>query len=81
MSFWGKIPIHGGQSLNQFPLLDGGEIDRRLSLRPGSAIRLAKRDKIPYVVLPGGAIRFNWPDVLKALTRVPTNMDCEESNP
>ena len=49
--------------MREFPLLDGGEVDRRLSLRPGTAVRLARRDKLPHVVLPDGAIRFSWPDV------------------
>jgi len=56
--------------VREFPLLEGGEIDRRLSLRPGTAIRLARRDKLPHVVLPDGVIRFSWRDVAEALRRV-----------
>jgi hypothetical protein len=56
--------------VREFPLLEGGEIDRRLSLRPGTAVRLARRDKLPHIVLPDGAIRFSWPDVAEALKQV-----------
>jgi len=56
--------------VREFPLLDGGEVDRRLSLRPGTAVRLARRDTLPHVVLPDGAIRFSWPEVAEALKRV-----------
>ena len=48
-------------------LVDGGEIDRRLSLRPGTAERLAKKNELPHVRLPNGVIRFRWPDVVRCL--------------
>lgn len=48
-------------------LVDGGEIDRRLSLRPGTAERLAKKDELPHVRLPNGVIRFRWSDIVRCL--------------
>jgi hypothetical protein len=48
-------------------LLHGGDVDRRLNLRPGSAERLAKRGTLPHVRLPNGAIRFRWSDVAGCL--------------
>ncbi len=48
-------------------LLHGGEIDRRLSFRPGTAERLARRGTLPHIRLPNGAIRFRWKDVSQCL--------------
>ena len=41
-------------------LLCGDDIDRRLSWPIGKAERMAKRGKLPHIVLPDGAIRFRW---------------------
>jgi hypothetical protein len=64
--------------VREFPLLEGGEIDRRLSLRPGSAERLARREKLPHVILPDGAIRFHWSDVTEVLKRITPPEDHKE---
>lgn len=48
-------------------LIDGLTVDRRLDLRGGTADRLAKRGKLPHVVLPDGAFRFRWSKVRKCL--------------
>jgi len=52
------------------PLLLPEEIDQRLNWPPGRAERLARRKKLPHVVLPDGAIRFEWEQIEPTLTRV-----------
>jgi hypothetical protein len=54
------------------PLLDGSAVDRCLALRPGTAERLARRGRLPHVVLPNGSIRFEWDEVEQLLLRQPT---------
>lgn len=56
-------------------LLDGISVDRRLNLRAGTAVRLARRRKLPHVVLPDGSIRFEWEAVEAILQRVPVQTD------
>jgi len=51
------------------PLITGGDIDRRLSFRPGTADRKAKQGLLPHVVLPDGTIRYRWADVEQSLTK------------
>jgi len=52
-------------------LLYPEDIDRRLNWPPGTAARLARRQRLPHVVLPDGAIRFVWAEVEPLLVRVP----------
>ena len=47
----------------------GTEIDKRLTWPLGRAERLARRGKLPHVVLPDGEIRFQW-DQIEPLIRV-----------
>jgi hypothetical protein len=47
------------------------DIDRRLNWPLGTARRLARRGKLPHVVLPDGSIRFEWPAIEGLLRRVP----------
>lgn len=49
--------------------LYGGEIDKRLTWPLGRAERLARRGKLPHVVLPDGSIRFRW-ELIEPLIRV-----------
>ena len=49
--------------------LYGEEIDKRLTWPLGRAERLARRQKLPHVVLPDGSIRFVW-DQIEPLIRV-----------
>ena len=49
--------------------LYGEEIDKRLTWPLGRAERLARRGKLPHVVLPDGSIRFLW-DQIEPLIRV-----------
>jgi len=60
--------------------LYGEEIDKRLTWPLGRAERLARRGKLPHVVLPDGSIRFRW-DQIKPLIRVvdPSVRDQEEA--
>lgn len=49
--------------------LYGEEIDKRLTWPLGRAERLARRGRLPHVVLPDGSIRFRW-DQIEPLIRV-----------
>ena len=49
--------------------LYGDEIDKRLTWPLGRAERLARRGKLPHVVLPDGSIRFLW-EQIEPLIRV-----------
>ena len=49
----------------------GEEIDQRFGWPLGRAERLARRKRLPHVVLPDGAIRFEWEDIEPLLVRVP----------
>ena len=39
------------------------DIDKRLNWPLGRAERLARRKKLPHVLLPDGAMRFRWEDI------------------
>jgi hypothetical protein len=52
-------------------LLYGDDIDNRLNWPLGRANRLAKRGKLPHVVLPDGSIRFEWEAIEPLIVRVP----------
>ncbi len=43
------------------------EVDRLLRWPAGRAHRLARRGKLPHVLLPDGAIRFRLPEILALL--------------
>lgn len=51
--------------------LYGEDVDRRLNWPLGRAERLARRQKLPHVVLPDGSIRFEWDQIERLLKRVP----------
>ncbi len=44
-------------------LLTADEVADRLSLTPARVKRLAKRDELPHVSLPGGEVRFSAEDL------------------
>jgi hypothetical protein len=46
------------------------EIDRRLNWPLGMAARLARRKRLPHVILPDGSLRFLWADVAALLHQV-----------
>ena len=47
------------------------QIDERLSWPLGQALRLARRGRLPHVVLPDGSIRFEWLAIEPLIKRVP----------
>lgn len=55
-------------------LLYPEDVDRRLSWPLGRAGRLARRRILPHVVLPDGAIRFEWPKVHALVRRLPATV-------
>jgi hypothetical protein len=52
-------------------LLLPDEIDQRLNWPPGRAERLARRKRLPHIVLPDGSIRFERAEIEPLLIRVP----------
>ena len=51
-------------------LLYPEDVDRRLNWPLGRAERLARRKRLPHVILPDGSIRFDWSEVEPLLCRV-----------
>ena len=51
-------------------LLTERELDKRLRWPLGRAERLARRGKLPHVVLPDGTIRFEWETIEPLIVRV-----------
>ena len=56
-------------------LLYGEEIDKKLNWPLGRAERLARRGRLPHVVLPDGAIRLRWSDIEPLIVRVDSTSD------
>jgi hypothetical protein len=46
------------------------QLDKRLNWPLGRAERLARRRKLPHIVLPDGAIRFSWREIKPLIVRV-----------
>jgi hypothetical protein len=55
------------------------EVDQRLNWPLGRAERLARRHRLPHILLPDGSIRFEWEQIEKLLLRVPTYSDQGET--
>jgi hypothetical protein len=53
------------------PFLYPEDIDQRLNWPLGTAVRLARRSKLPYHVLPDNSIRFGCEEVEPLVRRVP----------
>lgn len=51
--------------------LYGTAIDKRLDWPLGRSERLARRGRLPHIVLPDGSIRFEWAEIERLLKRVP----------
>jgi hypothetical protein len=49
------------------------EIDERLNWPLGRAAKLAKRQRLPHVVLPDGSIRFEWSAIEFLVKHVPAS--------
>lgn len=52
-------------------LLTPYEVDRMLRYPPGKSERLARRGKLPCLVLPDGAIRFSSEAIAKLMSSEP----------
>lgn len=52
-------------------LLCGDNIDKRLNWPLGKADWLARKGKLPHIILPDSAIRFRWEDISALLQSVP----------
>jgi hypothetical protein len=46
------------------------ELDTRLGWRPGRAEKLARQRRLPFVLLPDGSIRFDWPEIERMIVHV-----------
>jgi hypothetical protein len=46
------------------------DVDRRLGWKSGTAERLARQRRLPYVLMPDGAIRFEWAEIEPLIVRV-----------
>jgi len=44
------------------------DIDQRLNWPLGQAQRMARRGQLPHIILPDGALRFEW-DAVESLVR------------
>lgn len=53
-------------------LLCGDDIDRRLNWTLGKADRMARRGKLPHILLPDGSIRYRWKAVRSTLVDCPS---------
>ena len=51
-------------------LLYPDDIDQKLNWPPGTAQRMARRRKLPHVLLPDGSVRFRWEEVEALLVYV-----------
>lgn len=47
------------------------DVDKRLGWKPGRAERLARQRRLPHVILPDGAIRFDWDEIEPLIVHVP----------
>jgi hypothetical protein len=58
------------------------DVDRRLGWQPGRAERLARRRRLPHVLLPDGSIRFEWDKIEPLIVRVqglpPDKAECRD---
>ncbi len=53
------------------------EIDERLNWPLGRAERLARRRRLPHVVLPDGSVRFEWQEIESLIRRVPLDQEVQ----
>lgn len=49
------------------------DVDRRLNWPLGRAERLARRRRLPHVLLPDGAVRFRWEEIEPLIRVVPAD--------
>lgn len=58
-------------------LLYPEDVDRRLNWPLGRAERLARRKRLPHVVLPDDSIRFDWSEIELLLRHVDAENESE----
>ena len=58
-------------------LLYGEEIDKKLNWPLGRAERLARRGRLPHVVLPDGAIRLRWSTIEPLIVQVDSTSETD----
>lgn len=46
------------------------DVDRHFGWKPGKAERLARQRRLPHVILPDGALRFEWDEIEPLIVRV-----------
>jgi excisionase family DNA binding protein len=46
---------------------DANKVGERLGLKPETVLQMARRGRIPCVRLGRSVVRFDWPDVMRAL--------------
>jgi len=59
-------------------LLYPEDVDRRLNWPLGRTERLARRKRLPHVVLPDGSIRLDWSEIEPLLRHVDAERDESE---
>ena len=60
-------------------LIYGTEVDQRLNWPLGRADRLARQRRLPHVLLPDGAVRFDWAVVERLILPVPSSVERQEA--
>jgi hypothetical protein len=57
------------------------DVDKRFGWKPGTAERLARQRRLPYVLLPDGSIRFDWDEIEPLVVRIQASLsascDCQ----
>jgi len=51
------------------------DVDHRLNWPLGKSERLARRGKLPHVLLPDGSVRFEWEPVEAMIQRIPADQE------
>lgn len=51
-------------------LINADEVDRRFCWLTGTAEKLARRNRLPHYLLPGGGLRFRWVEVAAMVQHV-----------
>ena len=62
-----KEALHNpGEDAEPSEIIDRKELQKRLAITEPTAIRWARRGKIPEIRI-GNSVRYNWPNVVKSL--------------
>jgi excisionase family DNA binding protein len=60
------LAAHNIERPPEMEIIDTKEVCKRLAITEPTVLRWRKKKKIPYLNI-GSAIRYNWPEVVKAL--------------